>query len=84
MRTNDALNVGESTALLHAIFPGYPDLRGMKPAPEVDGFLLDLRSQSLPCIDQKSLSLRLTTVTIVKARTVRKRGCNFALELKAE
>jgi hypothetical protein len=48
MRTNDALNVGESTALLHAIFPGYPDLRGMKPVPEVDGFLLDLRSQSFP------------------------------------
>jgi len=48
MRTNDALNVGESTALLHAIFPGYPDLRGMKPAPEVDGFLLDLRSQGSP------------------------------------
>jgi len=43
---NDALNIGESTALLHAIFPRYPDLRGMKPAPEVDGFLLDLRSQS--------------------------------------
>jgi len=48
MRTKDALNVGESTALLHAIFPRYPDLRGMKPAPEVDGFLLDLRSQSSP------------------------------------
>jgi len=48
MRTNDALNVGESTALLHAIFPNYTDLRGMKPAPEVDGFLLDLRTQSSP------------------------------------
>jgi hypothetical protein len=46
MRTCDALNIGESTALLHAIFPRYPDLRGMKPAPEVGGFLLDLRSQS--------------------------------------
>jgi len=46
MRTNNALNVGESTALLDAIFPRYPDLRGMKPPPEVDGFLLDLRSQS--------------------------------------
>jgi hypothetical protein len=46
MRTSGALNVGEGTALLHAIFPRYPDLRGMKPAPEVDGFLLDLRSQS--------------------------------------
>jgi regulatory Fis family protein len=46
MRTNDALNVGESTAPLHAIFPRHPDLRGMKAAPEADGFLLDLRSQS--------------------------------------
>jgi hypothetical protein len=62
MRTNDALNVRESTALLHAIFPRYPDLREMKPAPEVDGFLLDLRSQSslvrgsempLPAVDDR-------------------------------
>jgi len=30
MKTNDALNIGESTALLHAIFPRYPDLREMK------------------------------------------------------
>jgi hypothetical protein len=48
MSTRDTLNIGESTALLHAIFPRYPDLRGMKPAPEVDGFLVDLRSQSSP------------------------------------
>jgi hypothetical protein len=48
MPTNETFNVGESTALLHAIFPKYPDLRGMLPAPEVDAFLRDLRSQSLP------------------------------------
>jgi hypothetical protein len=45
--TNETFNVGESTALLHAIFPRYPDLRGMQPAPEVSVFLRDLRSQSL-------------------------------------
>jgi hypothetical protein len=70
MRTNDALNVGESTALLHAIFPRYPDLRGMKPVPEVDGFLLDLRSQSSLLHGSEMSLLRLTTATIVKARTV--------------
>ena len=45
---NESLNVGESAALLHAIFPKYPDLRGMNPPPEVGAFLLALRSQSLP------------------------------------
>ena len=25
----------ESAALLHAVYPNYPDLRGMKPVPEV-------------------------------------------------
>ena len=47
MPTNETFTVGESAALLHAIFPRYPDLRGMKPAPEVGLFLLGLRSQSL-------------------------------------
>jgi hypothetical protein len=51
MRTNDALNVGKSTALLHAIFPSYPDLRGRKPAPEVDAFLLTCDLRVYPCID---------------------------------
>ena len=46
MSTHDTLGIGESTALLHAIFPRYPDLLGMKPAPEVSVFLLGLRSQS--------------------------------------
>jgi|HubBroStandDraft_2_1064218.scaffolds.fasta_scaffold374984_2 hypothetical protein len=62
MSTHDTLNIGESTALLHAIFPRYPDLSGMKPAPEMDGFLLDLQSQSstvhgsempLPAVDDR-------------------------------
>jgi hypothetical protein len=42
MPTNEIFTVGESAALLHAIFPRYPDLRGMKPAPEVGVFLLRL------------------------------------------
>jgi hypothetical protein len=46
MTTNETFNVGESTALLHAIFPRYPDLRGMQPAPGVGAFLRDLRSQT--------------------------------------
>lgn len=48
MDMNESLSVGESAALLHAIFPKYPDLRGMNPPPEVGAFLLALRSQSLP------------------------------------
>jgi hypothetical protein len=53
MPTNETFTVGESAALLHAIFPRYPDLRGMKPAPEADVFLLDLRSQSLSIGERK-------------------------------
>jgi hypothetical protein len=30
MRTNDTLNIRESAALLHPIFPGYPYLRRKK------------------------------------------------------
>jgi hypothetical protein len=44
MGTNERFDVRESAALLHAIYPGYPDLRGMKPAPEAGAFLLALRS----------------------------------------
>jgi hypothetical protein len=40
MSTHDTLGIGESTALLHAIFPRCPDLLGMKPAPEVSIYLL--------------------------------------------
>jgi hypothetical protein len=46
MSKNESFEVGESTALLHAIFPRYPDLLGMRPSPDVDGFLLQLRAQS--------------------------------------
>jgi hypothetical protein len=37
-------SVEESTALLHAIFPNYPDITGIKPAPEVGAFLQTLRA----------------------------------------
>ena len=46
MSTHDTLGFGESTVLLHTIFPRYHDLFGMKPAPEVSIFLPGLRSQS--------------------------------------
>jgi hypothetical protein len=36
--------VEESTALLRAIFPNYPDISGMKPFPEVGAFLRTLRT----------------------------------------
>jgi hypothetical protein len=39
------VNPAESAALLHAVFPNYPDLRGMNPVPEVGAFLLSLRSE---------------------------------------
>ena len=45
MSTNERFTVEESAALLHAIFPSYPDLDGMNPAPEIDAFLLALRSR---------------------------------------
>ncbi len=42
---NDRFTVEESSALLHAIYPKYPDLRGMKPVPEVGAFLQGLRTR---------------------------------------
>ena len=42
---NDRFTVEESTALLHAVYPNYPDLRGMKPVPEVGAFLQGLRTR---------------------------------------
>jgi hypothetical protein len=39
-----SFSVVESEALLRAIFPRYPDLRGMKQAPEPGAFLRMLRS----------------------------------------
>lgn len=46
MSTNERFTVGESAALLHAIFPRYPDLDGMKQVPEIGAFLLALRSRN--------------------------------------
>jgi hypothetical protein len=40
----NVFNVEESAALLHAVFPNYPDLRGMKLVPEVGAFLQGLRA----------------------------------------
>jgi len=42
---NDWFTVEESAALLHAVYPNYPDLRGMKPVPEVGTFLQGLRTR---------------------------------------
>lgn len=42
---NDRFTVQESAALLHAVYPNYPDLRGMKPVPEVGAFLQGLRTR---------------------------------------
>lgn len=44
-------NVEESAILLHAVFPKYPDLRGMNPVPEVRAFLLSLRSARAPGLE---------------------------------
>ena len=60
MSTNERFDVGESAALLHAIFPSYPDLHGMNPAPEVGAFLLALRlansepDESSPATDDRT------------------------------
>ncbi len=46
VRLPDAdFSVEESDALLHAIFPNYPDITGMKPAPEIGMFLRTLRTK---------------------------------------
>lgn len=45
MRTSESFTVGESTILLHAIFPRYPDLDSTNPVPEIRAFLLALRSR---------------------------------------
>jgi hypothetical protein len=44
--SDDKFSVEESAALLHAIFPNYPDILGMRPAPEVGAFLRTLRAES--------------------------------------
>jgi len=42
---DDRFTIEESAALLHAVYPNYPDLRGMKPMPEVGAFLQGLRTR---------------------------------------
>ncbi len=41
-------SVEESDALLHAIFPNYPEITDMKPTPEIGGFLSALRAKKEP------------------------------------
>ena len=50
---NDRVTVEESAALLHAVYPNYPNVRGMKPVPEVGAFLQGLRTRS-PALAQLS------------------------------
>lgn len=45
---DDRFTVEESAALLHAVYPNYPDLRGMKLVPEVGAFLQGLRIRGSP------------------------------------
>lgn len=56
MGTKEIFTVRESRELLRAIFPRYPDLRGMKEIPEIGVFLLELRSQSLAAGELENLS----------------------------
>jgi hypothetical protein len=44
LRDDPDFSIEESTALLHAIFPNYPDITGIKPAPEIGAFLRTLRA----------------------------------------
>jgi hypothetical protein len=58
VRLPDAdFSVEESEALLHAIFPNYPDITGMKPAPEIGMFLRTLRIEKKLETDQSERSL---------------------------
>lgn len=46
VRLPDAdFSVEESNALLHAIFPNYPEITDMKPTPEIGMFLRTLRAE---------------------------------------
>jgi hypothetical protein len=43
----DRLTIEESTALLHEIYPGYPDLRNSRPVPaDLQRWLEDYRSRA--------------------------------------
>jgi hypothetical protein len=50
----------ESAALLHAIFPSYPELDEINPAPQVEPFLLTLRAgeplRNAGCDNQMTLA----------------------------
>jgi hypothetical protein len=52
--SDDRFTVEESAALLHAIFPNYPDIHGMKSAPETGAFLLTLRAGEPISADRSS------------------------------
>ena len=59
---NDRFTVEESAALLHAIYPNYPDLRGMKPVPEVGAFLQGLLTRGSPHFETSGRELLHRTV----------------------
>ena len=43
--SDDNFSVEESADLLHAIFPNYPDIQEMLPAPDIRVFLRTLRAE---------------------------------------
>ncbi len=47
-RARADFSIEESDALLHAIFPNYPEITDMKPTPEMGGFLRALRAKKEP------------------------------------
>ncbi len=54
--SREDFSVEESAALLHAIFPNYPDTHVMKPTPEIGAFLRTLRaatSLAQPAMDKR-------------------------------
>ncbi len=56
VRLPDAdFSVEESEALLHAIFPNYPDITQMNPPPEIGMFLRTLRAEKESETDQSEL-----------------------------
>ena len=54
--SDENFTVEESAALLHAIFPNYPDIKGVKPSPELRAFLRTLRSRELWATDSERIS----------------------------
>jgi hypothetical protein len=54
--SDENFSVEESAALLHAIFPNYPDVEGMRPAPESGAFLRALRTESHGKLTQSCIS----------------------------